>query len=81
MQLMDLSYDAPMTAGGGARAAQQPLSVWARSHWAIAKNYRLAATQKGFAPMALAFDRNLLEPLLVLSAVGLFLVLPFLIPA
>ena len=31
--------------------------------------------------MALAFERNLIEPLLVLSAVALFLVLPFLIPA
>jgi len=31
--------------------------------------------------MASAFDRNLLEPLLVLSAVALFLALPFLIPA
>jgi hypothetical protein len=31
--------------------------------------------------MALSFDRILLEPLIVLSAVALFLALPFLIPA
>jgi hypothetical protein len=31
--------------------------------------------------MALSFDRSFVEPLLVLSAVALFLVLPFLIPA
>jgi hypothetical protein len=31
--------------------------------------------------MALAFDRSLVEPLIVLAALGVFLALPFLIPA
>jgi len=31
--------------------------------------------------MALGFDRSLVEPLLVLSAVAQFLALPFLLPA
>jgi len=31
--------------------------------------------------MASAFDRSLIEPLLVLTALGAFLALPFLIPA
>jgi len=31
--------------------------------------------------MASAFDRNLIEPLIVLTAVAMFLLLPLLIPA
>ena len=45
------------------------------------RSVTLAATEKSFSPMALAFDRDLIEPLMVLTALGVFLALPFLIPA